>query len=150
MQAERYCEILQVLRIGMIHENSDNRHEWRKLFDDFGCARGFDVARAIRIEIQADRVRPQQSRISGIFEFRYPADFDARHNKPRSATAGSGDVLSGLLGALLAGGLAPVRAAVAAAYVHGLAGRRAAESGPVTASDVANALRTTVGEVTGR
>jgi hydroxyethylthiazole kinase-like uncharacterized protein yjeF len=66
------------------------------------------------------------------------------------ATAGSGDVLSGLLGALLAGGLAPVRAAVAAAYVHGLAGRRAAEGGPITASDVANALRTTVGEVTRR
>jgi NAD(P)H-hydrate repair Nnr-like enzyme with NAD(P)H-hydrate dehydratase domain len=66
------------------------------------------------------------------------------------ATAGSGDVLSGLLGALLASGLAPVRAAVAAAYVHGLAGRRAAEDGPITASDVANALRATVGEVTRR
>jgi ADP-dependent NAD(P)H-hydrate dehydratase / NAD(P)H-hydrate epimerase len=66
------------------------------------------------------------------------------------ATAGSGDVLSGLLGALLAGGLTPVRAAVAAAYVHGLAGRRAVEGGPVTASDVANALRATVGEVTRR
>ena len=57
------------------------------------------------------------------------------------ATAGSGDVLAGLLGSLLAGGLAPERAAVAAAYVHGLAGRRAAEDGPVTSPDVANALR---------
>jgi hydroxyethylthiazole kinase-like uncharacterized protein yjeF len=66
------------------------------------------------------------------------------------ATAGSGDVLSGLLGALLAAGLPPVRAAVAAAYVHGLAGRRAAEGGPVTASDVADALRTTVRDLTGR
>ncbi|GIF19407.1 hydroxyethylthiazole kinase-like uncharacterized protein yjeF [Actinoplanes tereljensis] len=57
------------------------------------------------------------------------------------ATAGSGDVLAGLLGSLLAGGLPPERAAIAAAYVHGLAGRRAAEAGPVTAPDVAAALR---------
>ncbi|GAA2620639.1 NAD(P)H-hydrate dehydratase [Paractinoplanes durhamensis] len=57
------------------------------------------------------------------------------------ATAGSGDVLAGLLGSLLAGGLPPERAAVAAAYVHGLAGRRAGHDGPVTAPDVAAALR---------
>ena len=60
------------------------------------------------------------------------------------ATAGSGDVLAGLLGSLLAGGLAPERAAVAAAYVHGLAGRRAAERGPVTSPDVAAALQPVV------
>jgi ADP-dependent NAD(P)H-hydrate dehydratase / NAD(P)H-hydrate epimerase len=60
---------------------------------------------------------------------------------PALATAGSGDVLAGLLGSLLAAGLPPERAAVAAAYVHGLAGRRAAGAGPVTASDVAAALR---------
>ncbi|MFF5291625.1 bifunctional ADP-dependent NAD(P)H-hydrate dehydratase/NAD(P)H-hydrate epimerase [Paractinoplanes globisporus] len=57
------------------------------------------------------------------------------------ATAGSGDVLAGLLGSLLAGGLAPERAAVAAAYAHGLAGRWAATDGPVTSPDVAAALR---------
>jgi hydroxyethylthiazole kinase-like uncharacterized protein yjeF len=60
---------------------------------------------------------------------------------PALATAGSGDVLAGLLGSLLAAGLPAVRAAVAAAYVHGLAGRRAAGYGPVTATDVASALR---------
>jgi hydroxyethylthiazole kinase-like uncharacterized protein yjeF len=57
------------------------------------------------------------------------------------ATAGSGDVLAGLLGSLLAGGLRPERAAVAAAYAHGLAGRRAAIAGPVTSPQVAEALR---------
>ena len=57
------------------------------------------------------------------------------------ATAGSGDVLAGILGSLLAGGLPAERAAAAAAYVHGLAGRRAAEHGPVTSPDVAAALR---------
>jgi hydroxyethylthiazole kinase-like uncharacterized protein yjeF len=60
---------------------------------------------------------------------------------PALATAGSGDVLAGLLGSLLAGGLPPERAAVAAAYVHGLAGRRAAMSGPATSVHVAESLR---------
>jgi hydroxyethylthiazole kinase-like uncharacterized protein yjeF len=63
---------------------------------------------------------------------------------PALATAGTGDVLAGLLGSLLAGGLSAERAAVAAAYAHGLAGRYAAESGPVTSADVADALRPTL------
>jgi hydroxyethylthiazole kinase-like uncharacterized protein yjeF len=63
---------------------------------------------------------------------------------PALATGGTGDVLAGLLGSLLAAGLPPGRAAVAAAFVHGLAGRTAAAGGPVTASDVAAALRPTL------
>src|SRR6266566_5011019 len=42
------------------------------------------------------------------------------------ATAGTGDVLSGLAGALLAQGLAVSEAAAAAAFLHGIAARRAA------------------------
>ncbi|MBM7076936.1 NAD(P)H-hydrate dehydratase [Micromonospora humida] len=61
---------------------------------------------------------------------------------PALATGGTGDVLAGLLGSLLAAGLAPERAAAVAAYLHGLAGREAACGGPVTAPDVATALRT--------
>ena len=60
---------------------------------------------------------------------------------PALATAGTGDVLAGLLGSLLASGVRPERAAVAAAYVHGLAGRWAAADGPVTSPHVAEALR---------
>ncbi len=60
---------------------------------------------------------------------------------PALATGGTGDVLAGLLGSLLAAGLPAERAAAAAAYLHGLAGREAARSGPVTAPDVATALR---------
>jgi hydroxyethylthiazole kinase-like uncharacterized protein yjeF len=45
---------------------------------------------------------------------------------PWLATAGTGDVLSGLAGALLAQGLLPPQAAIAAAYLHGLAARLAA------------------------
>lgn len=60
---------------------------------------------------------------------------------PALATGGTGDVLAGLLGSLLAAGVRPERAAALAAYVHGLAGREAARHGPVTATDVADALR---------
>lgn len=41
---------------------------------------------------------------------------------PLMATAGSGDVLAGCVGAFLAQGISAERAAVAAAYLHGLAG----------------------------
>jgi hydroxyethylthiazole kinase-like uncharacterized protein yjeF len=56
------------------------------------------------------------------------------------ATAGSGDVLSGLAGSLLAAGLSAVDAGSAAAYLHGLAGRFAAKGSPVGAYDVAEAI----------
>lgn len=59
---------------------------------------------------------------------------------PWLATAGSGDVLSGLAGALLAAGLGAVDAGAVGAYLHGLAGRRAAGGAPVGAHDVAEAI----------
>ncbi|MFF8591370.1 NAD(P)H-hydrate dehydratase [Streptomyces sp. NPDC015220] len=61
---------------------------------------------------------------------------------PWLATAGSGDVLSGLAGSLLAAGLAPRDAGSAAAYLHGLAGRFAADGAPIGAHDVADTLPT--------
>ncbi|MFD9794825.1 NAD(P)H-hydrate dehydratase [Streptomyces sp. NPDC059070] len=59
---------------------------------------------------------------------------------PWLATAGSGDVLSGLAGSLLAAGLPPRDAASTAAYLHGLAARRATPGTPLTASALAEAL----------
>ncbi|MFF7950029.1 NAD(P)H-hydrate dehydratase [Streptomyces griseorubiginosus] len=56
------------------------------------------------------------------------------------ATAGSGDVLSGLTGSLLASGLGALDAGSTAAYLHGLAGRFAADGAPVGAHDVAAAV----------
>ncbi|MFE7398147.1 NAD(P)H-hydrate dehydratase [Streptomyces sp. NPDC057557] len=56
------------------------------------------------------------------------------------ATAGSGDVLSGLTGSLLAAGLAPRDAASVGAYLHGLAARHASNGAPVAAQDVAEAM----------
>jgi ADP-dependent NAD(P)H-hydrate dehydratase / NAD(P)H-hydrate epimerase len=57
---------------------------------------------------------------------------------PWLATAGSGDVLSGLAGALLAQGLTPPDAATAAAFLHGVAARRAA-AGPEATGDAGEA-----------
>ncbi|MFD8482564.1 NAD(P)H-hydrate dehydratase [Kitasatospora sp. NPDC059673] len=65
-------------------------------------------------------------------------------------TAGSGDVLSGLTGSLLATGLTPLDAASAAAYLHGLAGRHATGTGaPITALDLADALHPVWQSLTG-
>ncbi|MBV9647905.1 MAG: NAD(P)H-hydrate dehydratase [Candidatus Eremiobacteraeota bacterium] len=61
---------------------------------------------------------------------------------PALATAGTGDVLTGIIATLLSQGLSPVDAARAGAYWHGLAGRAAAFQRPVgvIAHDVADAL----------
>ncbi len=70
---------------------------------------------------------------------------------PWLATAGTGDVLAGLAGALLAQGLLPPQAAICAAYLHGLAARLAVAGGgdgeggfqgasPIGAADVVAAL----------
>lgn len=58
------------------------------------------------------------------------------------ATAGTGDVLTGIIATLLSQGLAPADAARAGAYWHGLAGRCAEGQRPVgvIAGDVAEAL----------
>ncbi len=56
----------------------------------------------------------------------------------RLATAGTGDVLSGVIGAFLAAGLPAWRAAAVAAWIHGDAARRCAYG--ATASDIADAI----------
>ncbi|MGH9279451.1 MAG: NAD(P)H-hydrate dehydratase, partial [Acidimicrobiales bacterium] len=57
----------------------------------------------------------------------------------RLATAGTGDVLSGVIGAFLAQGMDPLRAAGAGAHVHGEAGRRGWSRGLV-AGDLLDAI----------
>jgi hydroxyethylthiazole kinase-like uncharacterized protein yjeF len=57
----------------------------------------------------------------------------------RLATAGTGDVLSGVIGALLAAAVPPFEAAAAGAWIHGAAGRRSPSVGAV-ASDLIEAL----------
>jgi hydroxyethylthiazole kinase-like uncharacterized protein yjeF len=68
---------------------------------------------------------------------------------PWLATAGTGDVLSGIGGALLATGLPAVEAAAVAAHLHGRAGQLAAERGPLVAGDLVRRLPDAVGRVRG-
>ncbi|MEA2453117.1 MAG: ADP-dependent NAD(P)H-hydrate dehydratase / NAD(P)H-hydrate epimerase [Actinomycetota bacterium] len=58
---------------------------------------------------------------------------------PSLATAGTGDVLTGVVATFLGQGLGSLDAAIAATYVHGLAGEIAGEEG-VIAGDVLEAL----------
>ncbi len=67
------------------------------------------------------------------------------------AKAGTGDVLAGILGALLAQGLAPTDAAALGCALHAEAGRAAAEALTaisITAEDVANALPAAIRSLT--
>jgi len=66
---------------------------------------------------------------------------------PGLASAGTGDVLAGTIGALLAQGLAPYDAARVGAFVHGLAGDRVADAKGqlgLSAGDVVEALPETL------
>lgn len=64
---------------------------------------------------------------------------------PGMATAGSGDVLTGIVGALLARGMAPLAAAELGVWLHARAGdeARAGHAGSLIASDLIGALRLT-------
>lgn len=64
----------------------------------------------------------------------------------RLATAGTGDVLSGIVGALLARGVAPFEAAAAGAWIHGVAGRSGPAQGLV-ASDLIAAIPDALAQV---
>lgn len=81
----------------------------------------------------------------------------ARSATPWLATAGSGDALGGVLGALLATHADDIpadptllpRLAAAAAVIHGMAGDRASAGGPVTVLDLAGALPATIAHLLG-
>ena len=67
----------------------------------------------------------------------------------RLATAGSGDVLAGIIGAFLARGLSAHEAAAAGAFVHGMAGSSCPVEGTI-ARDIVATLSDVLSEVSGR
>lgn len=115
-------------------------------------------------EVQADRIATarEAARLSGAVVVLKGApsvvarpDGEARLNptgNPALGTAGSGDVLTGVIGGLLAQGLGAWEAAVAGVYVHGLSGDvAAAERGPVgvLAGDVSDRIPLALRQVVG-
>jgi len=87
--------------------------------DRLGCARAFAAASGAIVVLKGPRtlvVTPAgQAFVNPAVE-------------PALGTAGSGDVLTGVVGALLAQGLAPIEAAVAGVFLHGRAGARAGKT----------------------
>jgi len=65
------------------------------------------------------------------------------HGDERLATAGAGDVLAGMIGALLAAGQGPLHAAATAAWLHADAARRGPRVG-LMAGDVPDLLPATI------
>ncbi|PPK69590.1 NAD(P)H-hydrate dehydratase [Actinokineospora auranticolor] len=112
------------------------------------------IAEPHGIELGADRVAAAKSLaaeldvtvlLKGHATVVASPDGRALVNPARShwlATAGSGDVLSGLAGALLAAGLDPLLAGGAAAWLHVRAGEAAALGAPVPASAIVDAVPT--------
>lgn len=75
--------------------------------------------------------------------------FSQQEGSPWMATAGSGDVLAGIAGALMAAGVDASHAGAMAASVHGRAGARASRGGPLAAMDMADEVPQVVAELLG-
>lgn len=73
--------------------------------------------------------------------------FSQNDGTPWHATAGSGDVLAGIAGALMAQGVDAPLAGAMAAYIHGVAGARASTGGPIAAGDIAKATPTAIADL---
>ena len=69
-----------------------------------------------------------------------------RSGDQRLATAGTGDVLAGMIGALLAQGIAPLRAAAAGAHLHGRAAQLGSRNGLI-ASDIPDLVPAAITEL---
>ncbi|MEP6853138.1 MAG: NAD(P)H-hydrate dehydratase [bacterium] len=110
--------------------------EFERIFGPVGPDRVGATARAARASGAVVLLKGNATVVAGASSV-----FVNRTGTPWLATAGTGDVLSGLTGSILARGAAPERAAALGAFVHGVAGQRAASDGPPSAGDVLAALR---------
>ncbi len=117
---------------------------------------GGEYARLAQHDVQADRVaaaRELAGRLEAIVLLKGPGTVIAardghavvnRTDTPALASAGTGDVLTGIIAGLLASGAEPFRAAASAAYVHGEAAREAGTGDSLVAGDLIAALPPTL------
>ena len=59
MQSERERKVFEILRIGMIDEDTDDGYERRQTFDDLSGSSGVDIAGAVWIEVQTNGISAQ-------------------------------------------------------------------------------------------
>jgi hydroxyethylthiazole kinase-like uncharacterized protein yjeF len=112
--------------------------------DRIGVAKGFASAYGCIVVLKGSRtvIATPQEEI-----------FINQTGNPGMASGGMGDVLTGIIGGLVAQGLLPLEAAKWAVFLHGLAGDRAAQQIgeiPLIASDVIDYLPDALSEVTAR
>jgi NAD(P)H-hydrate epimerase len=107
-------------------------YDWAAGLDPALRPAGWDIARRLARETDAVTVLKGAGTLVAD-----PADASLSVNgsgNPGMATGGSGDVLTGMIGARLAGGDEPAQAARLAVYLHGAAGDLAAERQGATAT----------------
>jgi NAD(P)H-hydrate epimerase len=117
---------------------------------------GGEYARLANKAVDADRVvaaRDLAARLDAIVLLKGPGTVIAapdgaavvnRTDNPSLATAGTGDVLTGIIAGLLAAGAAPFDAAASGAYVHGRAATAAGTGDDLVATDLIGALHPTL------
>ena len=148
------ADALNLLAAGRVVENP-HRDNWILTPHSGEAARLLDCTAA---EVQADRfaaARALQGRYGGVALLKGAGTLvcggdDAYlcpYGNPGMASGGMGDVLSGVLVALLAQGLAPLDAACLGACLHGMAGDIAAQDGAagLSATDLMPVLRRLLG-----
>jgi hydroxyethylthiazole kinase-like uncharacterized protein yjeF len=114
-------ELARMLGVGRDHVERDQLHHARSAAERYDAVVLLKGRRSLTVE-PAGRVR-----VTTV-------------GPPWLATAGAGDVLGGLVGALLATGLDPFDAASVGSWVHGAAAGLVRPGGPVVAGEVARAV----------
>ena len=116
-----------VAKLGIGHGTAKPRVEARRLHHARAAAERYDVTVLLKGSTTLIAAPDGRLRVN-------------TNSTPWLATAGSGDVLTGLTGALLSGGLTPFDAASVAAYLHTAAAQLASTYGPLTALTIARFL----------
>ena len=117
--------------------------EYERLMGERPGADRIEAARALALEANATVLLKGATPVVADFEGRALL---VTTGDARLATAGTGDVLSGIIGGLLAQGVHPLRAAAAGGWLHGAASMLGPRRGLV-AGDLVDALPTVFAEL---